>query len=198
MAQNVLLLAQAEQEFRQDLQESVEASAELHDEGHGGGFPPFESTFFVSQLLWLAITFGLLYFLLSRFALPRIGNILEVRGDRIMSDLAEAQRLRSETDAAIASHEASLAAARASAQKIASETRAEVEAEAAAKRKLVDAELAERLASAERAIAATKAEAMVNVRTIAIDATTAIVARLSGTEPSVAEVEPAVDATLKG
>ncbi|MDX6807338.1 F0F1 ATP synthase subunit B' [Terrihabitans rhizophilus] len=198
MAQNVLLLAQAQTEFRQDLREGVEADAELHDEAHGGAFPPFESTFFVSQLIWLAITFGLLYFLLSRFVIPRISSVLEVRGDRIKSDLAEAQRLRSETDAAIASHEAALAAARASSQKIASETRAKVDADAAVQRKAVEADLAERLAAAERQIAASKAEAMLNVRTIAISATAAIVAQLSGQEPSASEVEPAVDASLKG
>ncbi|MGQ4275287.1 F0F1 ATP synthase subunit B [Terrihabitans sp. B22-R8] len=198
MAQNVLLLAQAEAEFQHDLQQSVEQSAELHDEAHGGAFPPFESTYFASQILWLAITFGLLYFLLSRFVLPRIASVLEVRSDRIATDLAEAQRLRNDTDAAIASYEASLAAARSSAQKIANEARAEVDAEAAIKRKAIEAELAERLAQSEARIAETKAQALVNVRTIAVDAASAIVAQLSGAEPSSSEVESAVDATLRG
>lgn len=198
MANNAQLLAQAEAEFQKDLHASVEQSAELHDGAHGGAFPPFEPTYFASQILWLAITFGLLYFLLSRFALPRIGSILEVRSDRIATDLGEAQRLKNETDAAIASYEASLAAARASAQKIANETRAEVDAQAAAKRKAIDAQLTEKLAAAERQIADTKAQALVNVRAIAVDAASAIVAQLSGAEPSQAEVESAVDATLRG
>ena len=199
MPQNVQLLAQgAEAEFKQDLHTSVESSAELHDDAHGGAFPPFESSSFASQLLWLAITFALLYFLMSRFAAPRIASILDVRSDRIATDLAEAQRLRAETDASIASYEASLTAARASAQKIAVETRAAVDAEAATKRKAIDAELAERLAAAERQIAGTKAQAMGNVRAIAIDATAAIVAQLAGSEPAAADVESAVDATLRG
>ena len=198
MSQNVQLLAQAEAEFKKDLHTSVEGSAELHDEAHGGTFPPFDPVSFASQILWLAITFALLYILMSRFALPRIGSILEVRSDRIASDLTEAQRLKDETDAAIASYEASLTAARASAQKIATETRAAVDAEAAASRKAIDAALAERLIAAEKQIAGTKAQAMLNVRDIAIDAATAIVAQLAGSEPAAAEVESAVDATLRG
>jgi F-type H+-transporting ATPase subunit b len=193
-----ILLAQAEAEFRQDLQTSVEQSTELHDEAHGGAFPPFEPTYFASQIIWLAITFGLLYFLLKRVALPRVAGILEDRNERIQKDLSEAQRLKNETDAAIASYEASLAAARASSQKIANETRAAVDAEAAQKRKAIEAELTDRLAQAEARIAATKTQAMTNVRAIAVDAASAIVQRLSGSEPSGADVDAAVDQALRG
>src|SRR5262245_5186698 len=73
--------------------------------GHGGGFPPFESHNFPSQVLWLAITFAALYFLMSRLALPRVASILETRAGRIASDLAEAQRLKTETEQAIATYE---------------------------------------------------------------------------------------------
>ncbi len=70
---------------------------------HGSGvFPPFDSTHFASQLLWLAITFGLFYLLMSKVIIPRIGGILETRHDRIAQDLDEASRLKGEADAAIA------------------------------------------------------------------------------------------------
>ena len=52
-----------------------------------GSFPPFDSSTFSSQLIWLAITFGLFYYLMSRVALPRISGILETRSDRIAQDL---------------------------------------------------------------------------------------------------------------
>ena len=74
--------------------ESVHQEVHQPQEGHHGGFPPFESHTFGSQLLWLAITFGALYFLMSRIALPRVASILETRSDRIASDLGEAQRLK--------------------------------------------------------------------------------------------------------
>ena len=86
---------------------------------HGGGFPPFQKDTFASQLVWLAITFVLLYLLISRIAVPRIGGIFEERSKRIQGDLAAAQRLKAESEAALASYEKALADARGNAQTIA-------------------------------------------------------------------------------
>jgi F-type H+-transporting ATPase subunit b len=170
---------------------------EVHDAGHGGGaFPPFESDTFASQLLWLAITFGALYFLMSRIALPRVASILEVRSDRIATDLAEAERLKQETEAAIAAYEGSLSTARTNAQKIAGETRDKVHKEADAQRKALEDQLAGRLAKAEEQIAATKTKALENVRAIAVDAASDIVAQLLGDKPDAKAVEAAVEASL--
>ena len=169
---------------------------EVHNE-HGSAFPPFESDTFASQLLWLAITFGALYFLMSRIALPRVASILEVRSDRIATDLAEAERLKQETEAAIAAYEGSLATARANAQKIAGETRDKVQKEVDTQRKALEDQLAVRLAEAEKKIAATKTKALENVRTIAVDAASDIVAQLLGDKPDAKAVEAAVEASLK-
>jgi F-type H+-transporting ATPase subunit b len=167
-------------------------------EAEGSHFPPFDAHTFPSQLLWLAIAFVLLYVLMSKVALPRIGSIIEDRQTRIDNDLAEAQKSKEETEAAIASYEASLTSARAKAQTIATETRDKVNAEADAQRKTIESQLTDRLTAAEKQIADTKAQALSNVRTIAVDAASAIVARLSGAEPSAKDVESAVDASLKG
>ena len=109
----------------------AEPAGELHTEtgvAHGdehatGVFPPFDQTTFASQLLWLAITFGLFYLLMSKVVIPRIGGILETRHDRIAQDLDEASRLKAEADAAIAAYETDLAAARAKGNAIASAAR---------------------------------------------------------------------------
>jgi F-type H+-transporting ATPase subunit b len=171
---------------------------EVHQEGgHKAAFPPFEAATFASQLLWLAISFAALYFIMSRIALPRVASILEVRGDRIASDLSEAQRLKTETEQAITAYETSLAEARAKAQKIAGETRDRVQAETDTKRKALDAELAERLAKAEKQIAQTKSKALENVRSIAVGAAEVIVAQLLGDKPDAADIEAAVDQSLK-
>ena len=65
-------------------------------------FPPFDATTFASQLLWFAITFALLYYLMAKVALPRIGSILEGRRDRIAADLDQAERLKGESEDAAA------------------------------------------------------------------------------------------------
>src|SRR4051812_38028557 len=83
-----------------------------HTEQSGGGhrdFPPFLKETFASQILWFVITFVALYLLMSRVALPRIGGILEARKGRIDGDLGEAQRLKDESDTALAAYEKSLA-----------------------------------------------------------------------------------------
>ncbi len=160
-------------------------------EGHGG-FPPFQAQHFPSQLVWLTLTFILLYVLMSRIALPRIGAIFAERSKRIGDDLAAAQRFKERSDAASAAYQKSLADARARAQGIASETRERQAAEAEATNKRLEAQLHDKLAAAERSIAATRTAAMANVGSIAAETASAIVERLIGTAPADHEVAAAL------
>src|SRR5712691_11430761 len=163
----------------------------------GKGFPPFDAHTFASQLFWLALAFIALYLLMSRIALPRIGSILEARRQRIQDDLAEAQRFKDGSDAAIAAHEKALADARSRAQTLANETRVKEAAAAELRRKEVDAKLGTHIAEAEKTIAGTRAAAMANVRGIASEAAAAIVERLTGIAPRSQEVAEAVGDVLK-
>ena len=174
-------------------------STETHTEtqvpaehGGGGNFPPFDPTFYGSQLLWLAITFGALYYILSKVALPRLAGILEERRDRIASDLDEAERLKRETDQAIEDYETALADARAKAQKIASETRDSLNAELADKRHAAEAALADKVAAAEQKIAGIRATAMGEIEGIARDAAAAIVEQVASAGADAGAVEKAV------
>ena len=145
----------------------------------------------------VALAFIALYLLMSRIALPRVGSILEARRQRVENDLAEAQRLKSESDAAIAANEKALAEARGRAQTLANETREKAAKAAEARRKEVDAKLQARIAEAEKAIAATRSAAMANVHGIASDTAPAIVQRLAGVTPASEEVAEAVTNVLK-
>src|SRR5215472_3344794 len=162
-------------------------------EGHKAGFPPFQRETFASQLVWLVITFVVLYAVVAKFALPRVGGIFAARRERVESDMARARGLREEADAALAAYEKALADAHSRGQAIASETHTKLTAEGEARRKSLEAELNAKLAEAEKAIAATKQSAMANVRSIAADAATAIVERLIGTAPAERAVAAAVD-----
>lgn len=166
-------------------------------EGGHGGFPPFESETFASQLFWLVIAFVLLYVLMTKLALPRVKSVIDNRQKHISGDLAEASRLKGESDAAVAAYEKALADARARAQAIASATRDEQAAEAGVTRKRLEDQLNAKLADAEKAIAATKQSAMKNVHGIAAEAAKAIVERLIGTAPADSAVDAAVADTLK-
>src|SRR5712691_9798571 len=105
--------------------------------GHKGPFPPFQKDTFASQLLWFAVCFVLLYLLMWKVALPRVGGILAARRRRIEDDLTKAQRLKEESDAELAAYEKALADARTRAQTIANETRDKLNAEAEKDRKSV-------------------------------------------------------------
>ena len=161
-----------------------------------GAFPPFASESYASQLLWFAIAFGLLYYVMSRIALPRVAAVMENRSQRISADLAEAERLRVESEAAGAAYEKSLNDAHAKSKAIAQEMREALTAESDAKRKALEAELQERIKASEETISARTAEAMASVRGISADTAAAIVERLIGQAPDRRTVEAALDRAL--
>lgn len=174
-------------------------ASNAHTEVPGGKppFPPFNQETFASQLVWLAITFVLLYLLMSRLALPRVGGIIAARSNRIEGDLAEAQRLKDETETAMTAYERTLAEARANAQTIAAQTREDLLAEAEQRRKALEGQLNRKIEEADKAIAATKTAAMSNVRGIAAETASSIVERLLGTAPADKAVADAVAESLK-
>jgi F-type H+-transporting ATPase subunit b len=163
----------------------------------GAGFPPFQKETFASQLLWLALFFVALYLIAAKLALPRVGAIMAERKGHLDGDLAEAERMKDEADAAAAAYEKALAEARARAQAMANEARHTLNAKAEVERQALEQKLNARLAKAEQTIAATKTAAMANVRAIAEEAAAAIVARLTGVTPAKATVAAAVDAAIK-
>ncbi len=173
------------------------ATEAVPESEHDGGFPPFNSHNFGSQLFWLVIAFVLLYALMAKWALPQVAGVIERRQKRIADDINEASRLKAQSDEAVAAYEKALADARGRAQAIANETRGRQAAEAEAARKQIEDELNAKLTTAEKTIAATKQAAMANVRGIAQDAAAAIVERLIGSPPSEKAVADAVAGVLK-
>jgi F-type H+-transporting ATPase subunit b len=149
------------------------------------------------QLIWLLITFGILYLLMVKVALPRIGAVIDARADRIAKDLAQADKLRRETEEAIAAYEQALAEAKQKAHAIVEEGRAKLKAENAAERARLERDLAKTGAEAEARIEAAKTSAMREVNTVAADVAADIVRQLIGTAPTKAEIDQAVAAARK-
>jgi F-type H+-transporting ATPase subunit b len=148
---------------------------------HGkGSFPPFNPATFSSQLIWLAITFGALYAIMKRVALPRIAEVIEERRDRIQRDLDAAERLKSETDKALAGYEAALAEAKTNASGIAKQTRESLAGETDREKERVEAQIAAKLVDAEKRINSMKTAALAQVNEIALDTVGQVVAKLGG------------------
>jgi F-type H+-transporting ATPase subunit b len=161
------------------------AEPTAHTEAPAGRakFPPFESEHFPSQLVWLAISFVLLYVLMSRIALPRIGGIMAARSKVIGDDLAAAEQLKERSNAAQTAYEKALADARGRAQGIAATTREQQARQTEELHKRLEAQLNERLAAADQSIAKSRSAAMSNVKSIAAQTASAIVERLIGQRP---------------
>ena len=174
-----------------------ETGAGDHGAEKGGAFPPFDPTYFASQLVWLAITFGIFYLIMSRVALPRIASILETRRDRISQDLDEAKRLQEESDAAHAAYEHELAEARNRAHQIAQEARDAAKTKANREREAVERDLAEQMAAAEAKIATIKDKALADVDAIAADTATMVVKELIGASATKAELAKAIASKAK-
>ena len=171
---------------------STVSTAVPHEAGHAKVFPPLDAGTFAPQLIWLALTFGLLYLLLKRFYLPRVGEVIEERRERIQRDLAQAEKLKTETEQALANYEGALGEARGKAQAIVKGMRDTLAAEMEQERTALEAQIAAKLADAEARIAQSKAAALAGVSDIAGELAGAIVSRLSGREVSKDEVQKAL------
>jgi F-type H+-transporting ATPase subunit b len=149
------------------------------------------------QLIWLLITFGILYLLMVKVALPRIGSVIDARADHIAKDLATADKLRRETEEAIAAYEQALAEAKQKAHAIVEDGRAKLKAETAEERARLDRDLAKKGAEAEARIAEAKNAAMREVNAVAADVAADIVRQLIGVAPAKAEIDQAVATARK-
>src|SRR5277367_5909624 len=111
------------------------------DGGHKAPFPPFQKDTFASQLVSLAIAFVALYLIVSKIALPRVGSLLAERQGTIDGDLAEAQKLKDSSEAALRAYESEVAEARSRATAIDGETREKLKAESEAESKTLEQRL---------------------------------------------------------
>ena len=160
-------------------------------------FPPFFIPNFLPQLVWLAIAFGLLYWVMSRFVLPRVAEVIEARAQRITGDLDRAAALKSEAEKARSAFEAALADARA--QAVALETAAEAEAARIASQRQHEqaAALSERIKRAEVEVATAKAAAVANVAAMAAEVVRDVTRRLINVEVAPAEAASAAAAVMR-
>lgn len=159
--------------------------------------PHFDATTFPSQLFWLAICFITLFVLMSKVALPRIGDVLEERQKRISDDLDMAERLKNETEAAIATYEKALADARAAAQAEIAKVMEANAAEAAERHRAMDEILAAKITDSEQRIHAARHEALAQVNVIAAEVAAAVLARVAGLEIEAETLAPVVGTVEK-
>lgn len=158
-----------------------------------GGLPQLDVSTYAGQVFWLLITFVLLYLLMARVFLPRLGSVIEERRQRIADDFDKAAEFKRQAEEAEAAYRKALADARARASRIAQETRDQIDADIKAMQAETDAKLDAEIEAAERRIAATSARAAEAVRAAARETVRDIVVALIDETPS----DDAVDAAIQ-
>ena len=160
--------------------------------------PQLDYHTFVPQLVWLAISFVVLYALMASLGLPKVRAAIEGRRHHLDSDLGRAAALKEEAETALAAYQKTLADARAAAQDTLRQTGEKLAAEAAARQHQLAATLAEQIAAAEARIAAGKDQALADIRGIAADVGSAVVAKLTGAAPNPLAMTTAIGHALNG
>ena len=135
---------------------------------------------YASQIFWLLITFGILYFGIGKAMVPKVQGVMDQREARIAQDLAAAEAAQAQATETETAWSAQMDAARSVAQAEVAKAKAQAAASSEAQVRAADAELAERLAHHDLAVGNAKAAAMINVQSIATEAVQELVAKLSG------------------
>jgi F-type H+-transporting ATPase subunit b len=175
----------------------VASGTVLAKEG-SGGMPQLDYHDFAPQLVWLAIAFVALYFVMSRLAVPRIEDTLAKRQAKIQGDLDAAEKANEETRALVADYEKRLADAREDARRLTRERGEADSAEAAALFKDLHDRLAKQIDEAEKRIAAQRDDVMAGLEHMARDIGQDVYAKLAGQPADQGALAGKVTAAIKG
>jgi F-type H+-transporting ATPase subunit b len=158
--------------------------------------PQLDLSTFPPQLVWLAITFIVLYLLMSKLGLPQVHAIIEARRQRRDDDLARAAEIKAEAEAVVAAYQRTLAEARTRAQAAIKERIDKFAAEAAEQQRRLAESLAEQTRAAELEIGAAKERAFSEIRNVAVDVASLVTEKLTGSAADEARLAPAVDRAM--
>ena len=153
---------------------------------------------FWSQLFWLLLVFGVIYFVIGRGMVPKVQSVVQAREDRIAADLAAAQKAREDAEALEEDYRERMDASRSEAMKLTQASKQDAARKAEARLKKVDEQVGAKVAEAEERIRASVAKAMAEIETVSAEAAQELVGKLTGASVSSAEAKQAVKAVLNG
>jgi F-type H+-transporting ATPase subunit b len=154
----------------------------------------FKNPLTISQVEWMVVILLVLYFLLSRWALPQIGKVLEHRAATISADLDAARSAKAQADEAVAALNKTMHDARAKAQAEITQAVDAAKEAARANAAALQAKLDAQLEASEKQIAAAQEAALAAIKPVAADTAAEILARLTGQTPDKAALSPEIDA----
>ena len=155
--------------------------------------PQLDPSTFGSQLFWLLVCFGALYLVLSFIVIPRIAKTLAARAETLEGNLAEAENLRVQAEAALKAYEDALAEARSRALVLAQEMRADVQAETDRQKAELDTKLAEQAAAADAVLMKSRDAAMAGLKDAAAALVDDVIEAIGSDKASDGDVAKALD-----
>lgn len=177
--------------------EMANAAADAAQGASSAGMPQLDISTFGNQIFWLLVVLAVIYWALSRVALPRIGGVISDRQGAVTGDLMAAEEFKQKAKEAEAAYDKALADARAEANKIVAANKAEIRKELDAAIAHADAEIAARSVESEKRIGEIRASAVEDARSVAREVTEALVQNFGGKVDRTL-VNEAVDQRLKG
>ena len=162
-----------------------------------GGMPQLNPEFWISQIFWLTLTFGVLYIILSKIILPRISANLELRKSQIQENIEAAEKQRENSEMKLKEYENIILKSKLEAKNIFKEAREKVIKDINSKREILDKQIDEELVKVDQEIMVLKKNAPAKINKIAIETSSEIIKKLIGVDVNNSSITAIVDDLLK-
>ena len=158
-----------------------------------GGMPQLNPEFWISQIFWLTLTFGILYLVLSKLILPKISANLESRKSQILENIEAAEKQREDSETKLKDYEEIISKSRLDAKTIFNQAREKALKDINAKREVLDKQIDDEIIKAEQEIKILRENAPDKINKIAIETSSELVQKLIGAEINNSSISAIVD-----
>ena len=158
-----------------------------------GGMPQLDPEFWISQIFWLTITFGILYFVLSKFILPKISSNLELRKSKIQENIEAAEKQRESSEIKLKEYDEIILKSKIEAKNIFKNAREKIIKDINSKKEILDKQIDDEINNAEKEIEALRKVAAEKINKIAIETSSDLLKKLIGTEINNSSISAIVD-----
>ena len=158
-----------------------------------GGMPQLNPEFWVSQIFWLVLTFGIMYLVLSKLILPKISNNLESRKSQILENIEAAEKQREDSETKLKEYDQIILKSKTEANRMFNQSREKAIKDINAKRDVLDKQIDDEISKAEEEIQALRDNAPDKINKIAIDTSSELLQKLIGAEVNNSSISAIVD-----
>ena len=158
-----------------------------------GGMPQLNPEFWISQIFWLTLTFGILYIVLSKLILPKISDNLESRKSQILENIEAAEKQRQNSEEKLKEYEEIVSKSKMEAKNIFNQAREKALKDISAKKDVLDKQIDDEIGKAEQEIKELQSGAAEKINKIAIETSSELIQKLIGAEVNNSSISAIVD-----